>query len=35
MDRLFSLFSLYDFVTYVFTGAALLAGVVWVVSGVP
>lgn len=35
MDRLFSLFSLYDFVTYIFTGAALLAGVVWAVSGVP
>jgi hypothetical protein len=35
VDRLFSLFSLYDFVTYIFTGAALIAGVVWAVAGVP
>lgn len=35
MDRLLSVFGLYDFVSLVFTGAALLAGVWWAAAGVP
>ena len=35
MDRLFSLFSFYEFLGYVFTGGALIAGVVWAVAGAP
>lgn len=35
MDRLLSVFGLYDFVSLVFTGAALLCGVWWAAAGVP
>ncbi len=35
MDRLLSAFGLYEFVSLVFTGAALLCGVWWAAAGVP
>jgi len=35
VDRLFSLFSFYEFLGYVFTGAALIAGAAWAVAGAP
>jgi hypothetical protein len=35
VDRVFSIFSVYDFVGYIFTGGALIVGVVWAIAGVP
>ena len=35
VDRLFSVFSLYDFVSYVLTGLAVIAGAWWAAAGVP